>query len=178
MRIFSWWMTAFLLAAAAAGAGELSGRRAPGFSLPDSKMRQHDLQDYRGKVLLIDVMKTDCPHCVFLTRALEAAQAKYGSRIAVLSVVNPPDNVSSVQAYVSQNKVTSPVVFDCGQMAASYLKVTPERPSVSVPHLFVIDAAGQIADDFAYGPQTRNIFEGQGLFPILDRLLNPAPARK
>ena len=40
---------------------ELSNRRAPSFSLPDSAMRQHDILDYRGSWLLLDFMKTDCP---------------------------------------------------------------------------------------------------------------------
>src|SRR5215813_7544220 len=41
-------------AACALGAGELSGRRAPGFSLPDSAGKQYDPLDYRGKVILFD----------------------------------------------------------------------------------------------------------------------------
>ena len=32
----------------------------------------------------------------------------------------------------------------------SYLKVTPSNPQVHFPHLFVIDGAGMIRDD--YGP--------------------------
>ena len=42
---------------------DYSNRRAPGFSLPDSAFEQHDPQDYRGKVLLVDVMLTTCPIC-------------------------------------------------------------------------------------------------------------------
>ena len=38
--------------------GELSGRRAPGFSLPDMNLKQYDLQDYRGKLVLVDIMQT------------------------------------------------------------------------------------------------------------------------
>jgi len=40
----------------------LSGRRAPSFSLPDSKLKQHDILDYRGKWLLLDFMQNDYPH--------------------------------------------------------------------------------------------------------------------
>ena len=39
-------------------AGALSNRRAPGFSLPDSTMKQHDPLDYRGKILLLEFMQT------------------------------------------------------------------------------------------------------------------------
>lgn len=42
--------------------GELSDRRAPGFSLPDPAYEHYyDLQDYSGKVVLIDIMSTRCP---------------------------------------------------------------------------------------------------------------------
>jgi peroxiredoxin len=152
----------------------LSGRRAPGFSLPDSRLRQHDLQDYRGRVVLIDIMKTDCPHCQTVVQTLEKARKKYGPRIAVLTVVNPPDASNQVQAFIQQHNLTSPVLFDCGQMAASYLKVSPERPTIKVPHLFVIDRAGQIVEDFGYSAETKEIFEGTGLYPILDKLVAPA----
>ena len=43
----------FLLCAAALFAGDQAGRRAPGFALPDSTMKFHDLADYRGKIVLI-----------------------------------------------------------------------------------------------------------------------------
>lgn len=121
------------------------GRRAPGFSMLDViKLQQHDLQDYRGKVVLIDIMRTNCPHCQELTKALEEVKAKYGDKIQILSVVNPPDNQTTVKQYIAAYKVTSPVLFDCGQMAASYLQIGPKNPSASVPHLFVIDKGGMI----------------------------------
>ena len=53
-----------LLASAALlfASGELSGRRAPGFSLPDLQGQQHDLQDYRGKIVIVDIIQTTFPH--------------------------------------------------------------------------------------------------------------------
>jgi peroxiredoxin len=125
------------------------GRRAPGFSLPDMTVKQHDLQDYRGKVVIIDFMKTDCPKCLDLTKALEQVKAKFGDRIQVLSVVNPPDNQSTVSRYISAAKATSPFLFDCGQMTASYLQITPKNPTVHLPHVVVVDKNGTIRRDLA-----------------------------
>ena len=133
----------------AASAQSVLGRRAPGFSLPDTRFQQHDIQDYRGKVVLIDIMRTDCPHCQQLTLALHQVKAKYGDKVQILSVVNPPDNQASVQKYITAHKVTNPVLFDCGQMAASYLQVTPKNPSVSVPHLIIVDKTGMIRKDLS-----------------------------
>ena len=169
-----------LLASAALlfASGELSGRRAPGFSLPDLHLKQHDLQDYRGKVVVIDIMQTTCAHCVQLADVLEKVEAKYGDKVAVLSIVNPPDNQSSVARFTAEHKVTSPVLFDCGQVSVSYLKATPQNPKVNVPHLFLIDGQGMIRNDFGYEFDTRNIFEGDGLSIEIDRLLaGPSPAK-
>mgnify|MGYP000318421837 CR=1 FL=1 len=158
-------LIAALLISACAATGQVP-RRAPGFSLPDSAMRQHDLQDYRGKVVLIEIMKTNCPGCRAFTTVLEQVKAKYAGRVVVLSIVHPPDDLNAVKAYIQQNNVTSPILFDCGQMAASYVR----RATIDVPHLFVVDGNGMIQGD--YGHETdKEIFQGKALYALIDRLL-------
>lgn len=170
MRITAALCLAVLWAASAAHpAGGLSGRRAPGFALPDRNMQFHDLADHRGKVVLLDVMVTNCPNCRTLAQTLEKLKAAYGDKIAVLSVVNPPDNHNTTAAFIQEMKITSPILFDCGQMAGSYLKPDPKNPRIHVPHLFVIDKEGMIRHDF--GHTEKAIFEGKGLPEIIDKLL-------
>jgi len=151
--------------------GELSGRRAPGFSLVDMNFKQYDPQDYRGKILLVEVMQTSCQHCAEFAPILEEIVTKYRGQVAALSIVNPPDTTGTVQAYVARHKVTVPILFDCGQVSASYFKATPQNADVNVPHLFIIDAQGMIRNDYGYNLLTRGIFEGRDLFPELDRML-------
>jgi len=98
--------------------------------------------------------------------------------VAILTVVNPPDNADTVSRYLAEIKPPYPILFDCGQMAISYFKATPQNPSVSVPHIFIIDASGWIVDDYGYGPETKDIFEGKGIFSVLDKLLAAKPAGK
>lgn len=159
-------------------AQDLSNRRAPGFSLPDSSLQQYDAQDYRGKILLVEFMQTSCPHCREFSKILQQLPAKYGDRVAVLSVVNPPDTQTTVLRYIAEHKVSNPILFDCGQVAASYVKAGPGNSTLNIPHLFVIDAQGMIRSDFSYGPMTRGIFEGEDLFTLLDRMLTPAAKPK
>src|SRR5450755_1335907 len=129
-----------LVAAAVFASGELSNRRAPGFALPDPEYTHfYDLQDYRGKVLIIDIMSTTCPHCQLLSTTLEKVKGKYGDKVEILSVVLPPDNQTTVAKYKSVNKVTTPIVCDMGQMTISYLNAKPGMSHIDVPHLFVID---------------------------------------
>ncbi len=176
MRFF---LALLMCAAPLFAAGELSGRRAPGFALPDSNLNYHDPQDYRGRILIVDFMATNCPHCSTLSKTLEQVKSRYGGKVAVLSVVNPPaDNQNTVARYVAAHKITSPVLFDCGQVAASYLKVTPQRPTFDVPHIFIIDQQGIIRHDYGYNMLNRDIFEGKGLFTVLDRMLAGGAAKK
>ena len=154
-------------------AQDLSNRRAPGFSLPDSNLQQYDPQDYRGKVLLVEFMQTSCAHCQEFSKILEQVPARYGNKVAVLSIVNPPDTQTSVLRYIAERKVLAPILFDCGQVAASYVKAGPQNSTITIPHIFVIDAQGVIRSDFSYGPLTRGIFEGEDLFALLDNMLRP-----
>jgi peroxiredoxin len=167
----------FFLAALFA-AGENANRRAPGFALPDSKMEIHDLADYRGKLVILEFMQTTCPHCARLADILETVHGKYGDKVAILSIAVPPDTQSSVARFVGLHKISTPVLFDCGQASASYLMATPQNPKIDIPHLFLIDGQGMIRNDFVYGFDTKNIFEGDGLDTEIDHLLaGSAPAK-
>jgi peroxiredoxin len=158
-----------LCAVALFAAGENSGRRAPGFALPDSKMQIFDLADYRGKIVLLDLMQTTCPHCIAFADVLERVQKKYGDKVAVLAVVNSAgDNQNSVAQYISGHGITYPMLFDAGQMAYSYLR----SMSFDTPHIFLIDASGTIKNDWGYSLITRDIFEGNGLMSEIDSLLS------
>src|SRR5258708_3285520 len=152
--------------------GELSNRRAPGFALPNTNyQRFYDLQDYRGKVLLIDIMQTNCPHCMLLSTTLEKVKEKYGDKVGVLSVVIPPDTPENVLDYIKKNRVTVPIVYDMGQMTISYFNAKPNQAHIAVPHLFIIDKNGMIRNDFEYTEADRAVFEGPRLFLEIDKLL-------
>jgi cytochrome c biogenesis protein CcmG/thiol:disulfide interchange protein DsbE len=142
-------------------------RRAPGFSLVDTKGVEHDLADYRGKPVLLSFMKTTCPHCAAFSEKLQEAQDKYGSRIAILAIVTPPDDPGKVQAFMAGHHISFPILFDSGQMTYSYVL----NQSLNLPQLFMIDATGTIKAQDEYGPLTLDIFDGNGLAPAIDRLL-------
>lgn len=161
-----------LSAALLSASGELSNRRAPSFALPSPDYSHfYDSQDYRGKVLLIDIMTTTCPHCQLLSTTLEKVVGKYKDKIAILTVVLPPDNQNTIQQYRNVNHITVPIACDQGQMTISYLNAKPGQRTIDVPHLFLIDKQGVIRNDFAYSEKEKSVFEGPGLFPEIDKLL-------
>ena len=156
-------------------AGELSNRRAPGFSLPDSNVKRYDLADYRGKVVILEIMQTKCPHCGPFADILEDISRKYAGRLQVLSIVTtPPDDAGTVAKFSKDHRISYPILFDCGQAAGSYMMSTPQNPSFDIPHIFLIDQNGMIRNDIGYSLLTREIFEGRGLFAEVEKLLAPA----
>jgi peroxiredoxin len=177
-----------VLAVSLPGAGKLSGRRAPSFALPDVSMAYHDIQDYRGKVVLLEIIQSTCPVCNSFQKIAETIRLKYGGKVVVLSIVNPPDTLATVGQFIAQNAVKSPVLFDCGQVSAIYMKATPKNPQISLPHMFLIDAKGTIRYDYEYGSGYEKYFESlEPLTKDLDILVgemagapaNPkAPAKK
>ena len=158
---------AILLCTVLSASGQLALRRAPSWALVDSAGRLRDLLDYRGKILVLEMMQTTCPHCAAFADILSQIPQKYGDKVAVVGVVSiPQDNSEKVKEYISGHKVTYPIVFDAGQMQYSYVL----KPHVDLPTVYVIDANGYIRADYAYGVTTRDVFEGKGLFNELDRL--------
>jgi peroxiredoxin len=152
----------------------LSNRRAPGWNLPDGDLNHYDVLDYRGRWLLLDFMITNCSHCKALGRVLEQVQSRYGGKVAVVSItIAPPETVATVSAFLRENALTTPILFDMGQVAAVYLMISPERPTFDTPHLFVIDPNGNIVRDWGYNASTKQMMDGPAsvMFRQLDRLI-------
>ena len=149
-------------------AGELSGRRAPGFTLPDLNVNYHDLADYRGKIILLDIVQTACPVCGSSHRIFETIRQKFPDKVQILSIVVPPDNQNNVRQFIANFSVKTPVLFDCGQMIGSYLKLTPQKSQATFPHLFLIDANGWIRNDWEYKGGQEKYFES--LDPVLQEV--------
>ncbi len=164
---------ALLLCAAAAVCSldaQQALRRAPSWALYDSQGKLRDILDYRGKVLLIDMMQTTCPHCNAFADVLQKVQTRYGDKVAIVAVVTvlgpQADTPDKVAAYIAGHKVNYPILFDMAQMQVTYVQKT----QISFPTLYMIDQNGYIRGDWTYGITTRDIFEGNGLFNELDRL--------
>ncbi len=144
-------------------------RRAPSFCLPDMSLHFRDILDYRGKVVVLEFMKTDCPHCAPFGDVLKEVQNKYAGRVQVLAIANTStDNPKTAAAYMQGHQINYPVMWDMGQVAYSYI----QKPSIQdLPHIYILNPSGYIIGDFGYSMTTRDMFEGRGLFKELDRVL-------
>lgn len=151
----------------------LSGRRAPSFSLPDSNQVQHDILDYRGKWLLMTFVSTSaCQRCVPLSKELEKLQS---AKISVLYVMLPPENYSTGARYSADNKLTSPIVFDQSQVAVAFFRATPQNSRIDTPHLFAINPAGNIAQDWSDTTVGNMLAAKGGVAGAIQALIASAP---
>lgn len=157
---------ALLLCAAALFAAD-APRRAPGFALPDSRMEIHDLYDFRGKPVVLEFMNTGCGHCASFVNVLQKVQEKFGDKVGILAVANPPDTFQTVNQFVAGHKITYPIVFDTGQAAYSYVL----NPKFDLPQVYLIDAQGMIYAHYSYSAFNRDIFEGNAILYELERMM-------
>ena len=109
-------------------------RRAPGFCLIDTTGNWQDLADYRGKVVLVEFMQTNCPHCAAFSTVLNGLKMKYGNRLAILAIANPPDNPQTMLQFVNGHKLTYPLLFDQGQVGGILRAFAIRRPSHRLSH--------------------------------------------
>jgi peroxiredoxin len=142
-------------------------RKAPSFTLPDTNSNFHDLTDYRGKVVVLEMMRTNCPHCVAFSKVLEQIHRQYAGRVQVFSIANPPDTLELLKQYIATAKMTFPILMDCGQASFSYVR----SGTVNLPRVWIIDRAGMIRQDVTYSDQTKPFFEKRGVFTELDKIL-------
>jgi len=153
------------------------GRRAPGFALPDLNINYHDLYDYRGKIVMLDFIQTACPVCQTSQRIYERIRLKYPDKVAIIAIVIPPDTQQTVRKFVTDFAVKTPVLFDCGQVTGSYLKLTPQSPTATFPNLFIIDPQGIIRAHHEYKGGEEKYFEQlDPLMQEIEGMLKGAPA--
>src|SRR4051794_32852645 len=87
------------------------GQRAPGFALADTKGDVVDLADFRGKPVIVEFMQTTCPHCATFASILDKVQAKFGDKVAIVSIANPPDNPNTVARFIAGHNIKYPILF-------------------------------------------------------------------
>jgi thiol-disulfide isomerase/thioredoxin len=128
------------------------GSPAPLFELEDLHGKRVSLEQYRGKVVLLDFWATWCGPCRMSMPVLEKLQAEFAGNLVLLAV-NLQEPVEEVQAYFERRKVGSIVLLDTdGQVGSVYR-------SDSIPMQVLVDQKGII----------RHI--QVGFFPSLDKLL-------
>ena len=119
----------------------------------------YNLQDYKGKVVLINNWATWCPPCVAEMPSLAKLHEQYNERVVFLFVAQ--DKPEKVAAFLHKNNLNIPVVF----MQSD----TPQLlQSSSIPTTFIINKQGEIVVKKTGAADWNS---GQ-VHKILDKLIN------
>ena len=107
--------------AAAAGAQELKtwrGGPTPPLALQDLEGRAHRLEDYRGKVVLVNFWATWCDPCREEMPSIEKLRAALAGRPFEVLAVNLAEPASRIRAFVDKMPMAHPVLLDKDSLAA------------------------------------------------------------
>ena len=149
------------------------GRQVAPFTLQDYRGRQHSLQDFADKpVVVLAFLGVECPLAKLYTIRLRELSQQYQNRgVAFIGVnANVQDSITELAAYARVHKIAFPLLKDVGN------RVADQVGAVRTPEVFVLDRRrtvrywGAIDDQYGVGyvreePRKRYLAEA------LDQLL-------
>jgi peroxiredoxin len=145
-RLFSLFIVLVLCAAA----GETS-RRSPEFSMLRVGAQPISFSAYRGKILAIAFIDTQCPHCQELTKVLSRISHDYSARgVQILECAFNDQAKQTIPDFIEQFHPPFPVGYAYQPGVMSYLQYSILDPHpLYVPHMVFIDRRGIIRGDYA-----------------------------
>lgn len=118
------------------------GNYAPKFVLTDLNKKTINLDDYKGKKVILNFWATWCPPCVSEMPLLqEVYNNRRGEGVEVIGI-NYNEDYDRVKKFISEKGVTFTVFID------SDLKVSMDYGVIGLPVTFFIDREGRLKEKF------------------------------
>jgi len=153
-------------------------RQSPEFTITDSSGRQTLLSAFRGKVVMLEFLLMNCPHCQRIAQTIERLNHELGpSGFQPLGVAfNPNISGRVMTEFASWLRLTFPIGQSSSDVVDAYLGRTPvER--LMVPQIVIIDRQGVIRAQS--GPKgDPNPDDEARLRAVIQGLLHEEPGRK
>lgn len=129
------------------------GDKAPPFSVKDITGKVHTLEDYQGKIIVLEAYNLDCPYCRnhYVTGAMQDLQKELTAQGVIWLAVNSTSRsnpgyrtpeAAQKEWSAQKNRATAMLDDEAGVIGKSYGMRT-------TPHMFVVDARGNLAYDGA-----------------------------
>ncbi|HET6847059.1 MAG TPA: redoxin domain-containing protein [Anaerolineales bacterium] len=151
------------------------GDAAPEFSLPDLTGRLHRLQDYRGRIVILNFWSCECPHAERTDLLLESWIASWGEDVVLLPIAsNVNESTEALAAAASRRRLPVILVDQQHRVADLYEALT-------TPHVYLIDAQGLLrysgaVDDVNFARrQPGRLFLQEAVQALRDGTSQPAP---
>ena len=143
--------------------GSLVGKVAPALTLTDMQGRQVSLEQFHGKVVILNFWATWCPPCREEMPSMEKLYQDYKEQGLVLLAVNIEENgKQAVSTFLQKRPYSFPILLDSDNVAQNTFGV------FRFPESFIIDRNGVIVEKIVGG---RNWLSGP-TFKLIDFLLN------
>ncbi len=113
---------------------------APSFVLSTVKSDRVSLDNYKGKVVMLQFFATWCPPCRMEAPEVESVYEKYrdkGFVVLAVSIDEGPTAASAVSKFAKEFNITYPVLLDDGKVSRQY-------QLISIPTSFIIDKQGKL----------------------------------
>lgn len=130
----------------ACGSEDDTSVQAPDFTLNDLSGDAVSLEDYRGKVVLVDFWATWCPPCLRSIPELVRLQEHYADKGVVILGISLDDpgrtDNASLQAFKQKHRMNYPVLRGNQRVARDYFG----DGEMGIPTMFVVNREGRIVD--------------------------------
>ena len=116
------------------------GSVAPAFAFQNLEGKTVALDDYRGKVVFLNIWATWCDPCREEMPSMEVLYKKFQGRPFEILAVSTDKNTAEVGPFRAEFKLTFPILLDPRR------RITRLYRATGVPETFIIDSKGIIAE--------------------------------
>jgi peroxiredoxin len=117
------------------------GEQLPALSLKDLKGNLIKIQDYKGKVILLNFWATWCVPCRAEIPELVKWQNEYQAQgLQIIGITYPPTNTVKVHNFAKKNKINYPILFGSKKIKSLFDK------GEVMPFSVIIDRSGNIKE--------------------------------
>jgi peroxiredoxin len=151
-------------------------RKCEAIPIPTSDGKTITIPQYKGKVVMIEMMLTDCPECLNTLQFMAKLQKDYGPRgFQAVGIALDP-NIANVKPFAERYRFPFPVGHMDKDPAIKFLDLK-ETGHPTVPYILFVDWQGSVR--FQY-PADAPIFASaeKNLAQIADGLLRQAAEKK
>lgn len=153
------------------------GKPAPELVIAMNSGEQVLLSKFKGKVVVLEILLTTCPHCQKCAGTMQKLYAEMGGAFQPLgAAINPNDMGEArlmIPQFISSLGLKYPVGWTQRDMAYGWLGADPGKGSVYFPQVIIIDKMGVVHE---YHPATDQKFfddEENNLRKTITALLKP-----
>lgn len=129
----------FLFLSLRIGISRQTYEAAPDFKISDLEGRTHTLNDYRGKILLINFWATWCPPCrAEIPDFIEVYAAEKNNGLAILGLSVDDLSANELLTFVKRFKINYPIALATPEIIRQF------QPGQYIPTTIFVDKNGQI----------------------------------